>query len=305
MQPRIIYFLGTSFSGSTFLSAALSLHLQMENAGQLHRMIAHWQNPDPRICSCGKTLSNCSFWTSVWQNWEAKVGRDALPEYKNLILHYERLHSAPRMFYKAIRSSESFDIYSQRTRAMIGAIAFVSGRDTIVDASKYPGRGLALSKVEGLDVYYIHLVRNGMAYMSSVLKRRKNSRYANRGTFGLVLQSSLEWVLINLASEFVLKTSGRPGIRLRYEDFLAQPEGTMQVISKMIGLDLNDIGRDIANGKSVSFRHATGNRVRLKGSVSLRADTQWRDRLPSYVPWVFRMTAGWMALRYGYHVSEK
>lgn len=304
MTVSIIYLLGTSFSGSTFLSAVLSAHPNVENAGQLNTMFLHKKVPDRRICSCGTALADCPFWNDVWRRWYILEGGNVEDEYCRLISQYERLRAIPRLLSKTIALQDTaFTTYRKQTLALYRSISEVSGREVVVDASKYPGRGLAVARMEELDVYFVHLVRDGRAYISSVLKHF-GRRYKNR-TFGLVLKACLEWGLVNMASEFVMRGSQRPGIMLRYEDFVAHPEESLQRIGAVLNLDLTQVGEHLAHGGKISFRHTTGNAVRLQGPLPVQMDQGWRSRLPSYALPLFRVTVGWLASRYGYRAANR
>ena len=292
MAVSVIYLLGTSFCGSTFLSAVLSAHPNVENAGQLNTLFLHQKVPDRRICSCGIALVDCPFWNAVWKRWYIVEGNGIEDEYRRLILQYERLRAIPRLLSKTISSQDTeFAAYKKRTLSLYRSISEVSGRDFVVDASKYPGRGLAVARMEEIDVYFVHLVRDGMAYVSSVLKHFGH-RYKNE-IFRLTLKACLEWALVNMASEYVVKESHRPAIMLRYEDFVARPEESLQRLGAVLNLDLKHIGEHLVQGGEVSFRHTTGNAVRLQGPLPMRVDQSWRARLPSYAPLLFRISVGW------------
>src|SRR3712207_8630396 len=61
----------------------------------------------------------------------------------------------------------------------------VSGKPVIVDSSKSPARALALGMVPGIDLYVVHLVRDGRGVATSLRKTldrkstRLNSSHAN------------------------------------------------------------------------------------------------------------------------------
>jgi hypothetical protein len=91
-------------------------------------------------------------------------------------------------------------------------------------------------------------------------------------------------------------------MRLRYEDFVADPEGALERIGSLIELDLTDIAETASSGEPMQAGHNVGgNKTKKSGIITLRPDAQeWRtassptEQLPS------RALIGWLMRRYGY-----
>jgi hypothetical protein len=59
--------------------------------------------------------------------------------------------------------------------------------------------------------------------------------------------------------------------------------------------------RSLLLGEPIHVEHPiAGNRMRMNGSVTLKPDWEWLDRLPSRDRVIAWCTAGWLLLWYGY-----
>jgi hypothetical protein len=98
--------------------------------------------------------------------------------------------------------------------------------------------------------------------------------------------AAMQWNIQNAAFGLLART-GVPAMRLRYEDFTAEPEPTLHQIADFAGLPAQDsypfltadgtpARAQLGCGHSVS-----GNPMRFTtGQVPIRADEQWRTRMP-------------------------
>jgi hypothetical protein len=88
---------------------------------------------------------------------------------------------------------------------------------------------------------------------------------------------------------------------LRYEDLMEDPTRALDEVGRLLGVDLRELARRVAEGGEFSTRHKiAGNRLRMEGSVRLRRDTEWRERLSTRDRATVRAVAGSLMRRYGY-----
>jgi hypothetical protein len=308
MKSQIVYIIGNSFSGSTILGALLAAHPSIECAGELANWTEKEKAPEMK-CSCGQIRKECLFWKSVKENWFSLAGLQDWGQYKNIQSEIEHLRTCwPAFFGQKVRMPLGFDVYSGITRALFQAIERVSGRPITIDISKRPGRALALSHIQDLEVSYIHLVRDGRAFLSSNLKRRHRQGRKSRslepgrsGTLDYLVFLSLEWAINNRIAEQVMLQSNRPWLRIRYEDLTSDPVATLGAIGNFLRIDATPLIKQIQARESISFRHiGGGNRARFLGPTELRADESWRQTLPPGSEFILRALAGRMQRRYGY-----
>ena len=71
-------------------------------------------------------------------------------------------------------------------------------------------------------------------------------------------------------------------MRLRYEDFVADPKGALERIGSLIELDLTDVADAACSGKPMQAGHNIGgNRTKKSGIITLRPELaeEWRTAI--------------------------
>jgi hypothetical protein len=334
--------MGSARSGSTVLDVVLGNHPSIESVGEVHKLICTgWvsreslRGIDPRglrvpICTCGKRLDvlyvdtpdeACPFWSSVRREWVERADADSIESYPKLQDEFEPQERSwrrwPRLLHERRRRSTSFRSYAELTRSFLESIRAVSGKPTIVDSSKTPVRAFALGMIPGIDLYVVHLVRDGRGVMASRLGSfREDHRAGVRGDHKdrwmsksavhrrvVYMVLLLRWIVTNLVSGWVCTQLGSTRtIRLRYEDFVADPKGALERIGSLIELDLTEVAEAASSGKPMQAGHNVGgNRTKKSGIITLRPDTQeWRTALSPAEQRLSWMLMGWLMRRYGY-----
>jgi len=341
---RVLEITGLGRSGSTILDIVLGNHPDIESVGEVGNLALNgWisreslRGIDPKkravpICTCGKRLDvlyvetpeeACPFWSSVRREWVGRTDPDSTESYPTLRGNFERTRPALlvqqflRLLYERRRRSESFRSYAGLTRAFFESIRAVSGKPLIVDSATVPAQAFALGMTPGIDLYVVHLVRDGRGVVASHMGSFRKDRPAGvrwdhkgrpmwrpavrRGVLYLV--SVVRWIVRNLATEWVCARLGpEKTMRLRYEDFVADPEGALDRIGSLIGLDLTDLAQDASSGKPMHAGHNVGgNRTKKSGTITLRPDVQeWRTALSPTEQRLSWASMGWLMRRYGY-----
>ena len=335
---KVLKITGLGRSGSTILDVVLGNHPQIESVGEVGNLMRNgWisreslRGIDPKrlrrpICTCGKRLDvlyvdtpdeACPFWSSVRREWVERTDPDSIESYPKLQNDFEPRRRWPRLLYEKRRRSASFRSYAGLTRSFFESIRAVSGKPIIVDSSKSPVRAFALSIVPGIDLYVVHLVRDGRGVIASLRKTLKKDVQAgimwdHKGQpMGktavrrrvLYLASVVRWIVRNLATEWVCTQLGpKRTLRLRYEDFVADPKGALERIGSLLELDLTDVAEAASSGKPMQAGHNVGgNRTKKSGSITLRPDAQeWRAALSPTEQRLSWALIGWLMRRYGY-----
>ena len=329
---------GTARSGSTVLDVVLGNHPQIESVGEVSRLFrTGWvsreslRGIDPKklpvpICTCGKRLDvlyidtpeeACPFWSAVRREWVERAGAESIESYPKLQDRFEPQGRWPHLLYEGRRRSESFRSYAGLTRMFFESVRAVSGKPVTVDCSKISVRAFALAMTPGIDLYVVHLVRDGRGVVASHLGSfRKDRRAGLRGDRkglptwktaarrgGLYLASVARWIVRNLAAEWVCARLGpERTMRLRYEDFVADPEGALGKIGPLLGLDLTELARAASSGEPMDAGHNVGgNRTKKSGAITLRPDArEWRMALSPAERRLSWALMGWLMRRYGY-----
>ena len=341
---KVLKITGLGRSGSTILDIVLGNHPQIESVGEVRNLRANgWisreslRGIDPKtlrvpICTCGKRLDvlyvdsadeACPFWSSVRREWVERTDGESIESYPKLGDPFERTRPAllvqqfRRLLYEKRRPSAAFRSYARLTRAFFESIRAVSGKPVIVDSSKSPVRAFAFGMIPGMDLYVVHLVRDGRGVATS--HRRSFEADLKAGIMRdheghpkwktavrrrvLYLVSVVRWTVQNLASEWVCRQLGpERTMRLRYEDFVADPKGALGRIGSLIELDLTDVAEAASAGKPMQAGHNIGgNRTKKSGVIMLRPDArEWERALSPTEQRLSWMLIGWLMRRYGY-----
>jgi hypothetical protein len=186
---------------------------------------------------------------------------------------------------------------------LVVSVRDASGTKVVADSSKSPMRAYLLTKIEGIEMVLLHLVRDPRGVVWSRLKALGRQRDAQRpnGPVGwLVVRSTLDWILVNLLAAALLRSTGH-GRRLRYEDLAVNPQRTLEAVETLVGLDPSPSGRAIAAGQPVDYGHMVGgNPRRLAGAAPIVIDQEWSTASPVWVQRLVWGIAAPLARHYGY-----
>ena len=313
---RVIYIIGAGRSGSTLLDTVLASHPDVVGVGELanlHR--AGWTSNE--VCACGKLGTECDFWTRVREGWQQRVPEATVEGYVGLQKRIELfsglfsglgLMQLARMLRQRFSPTADFQAYLRQTEALYHSIAEISGKSIIVDSSKHPIRGALLAHLHGIDLRLVHLVRDARAVVWS----RKKSLEADQKSgvqFAIKPRSAWYsvafWAFINVLATIVCLFRRRQSLRMRYEDFVAEPQVQLERLGHVCGLDYSATAQALLTGQPLKVEHPiAGNRMRMKGSVTLKPDWEWRDRLPARDRAACWLCAGWLLLAFGYGRSR-
>lgn len=115
------------------------------------------------------------------------------------------------------------------------SIHAVTGARLVVDTSKWPLDPTLLVPPEGVASFGVHLVRHPSDVAASWARIK---RFPDTGeampTFGS-LHTSASWTARNLAAEWAGKRVDNRMVRVRYEDFVANPRTTVETILSSTG----------------------------------------------------------------------
>jgi len=303
-RVQVLYIAGAGRSGSTVLNAVLGAHPECIEVGELTNLVEHGWIQE-LYCACGQRAPECPFWDAVRQEWRRRLGEEDLVRYRELQGRFERLRRLPLVEIESHLGSRSFHEYAARTEALFTAIRTVSGRSTVVDSSKGPVRALCLSRMPGLDVAMVHLVRDGRGVAYSLLRS-----YGKDVAGGIqrdlpgrsVYRSALFWSVANRLSDVVRWQMGTKRATLaRYEDFVADPGKVLRTVGSLTGTDFEPVIEILERGAAVTPGHTiAGNRLRMAGPIRLRLDEKWKEGLSPKHRRIFSLIAGRALSRYGY-----
>lgn len=285
---QVLYVAGLPHSGSTVLARLLGEAEGLFSAGEVYALGERLSNGD--LCGCGLRLGDCPFWSAVLA--DAVRDGDGLER-----LRTERRWIKARSLPAVALGHERRRLrnYRQALSGLYRAIASVSGARVIVDSSKSPTYLHILRGVPGVDVAWLHLVRDprAVSYSWSVDPHFHRTRGPAFGA---------RWTLWNLELETFAARERSKSLRLRYEDFATRPEEEARRALSLVGA--GDAALPFVGERSVllpAHHMIEGHASRFDtGTIQIQPSTAWRRRLSKRRAVTSLATASPLRFFYGY-----
>lgn len=281
--PKVIYIAGAGHSGTTLLDLALDTSPDTFSVGELKHLDAFLSAADQkRVDDTGAAANESRFWSWFYEHQDRYLPHTRTERVLSLKnrLHILLLGKPTTVPQRYIDNEQLYSDIQAQAAAVTG-----SEPVTIIDSSKVLSRLIELNERTEIKLYVVHVIRDvrGVAY--SYYKR-------GRPTAGRVF----EWLASNLGTARYAKKNLPAGryLRIRYEDFAAKPEATLQQIIIPVGLhlDTTDISKQLNQRTSYRFG---GNGMRTQAISNIKPDTSWQKKLPikykvlgSLVNWMSR-----------------
>jgi hypothetical protein len=289
------------YSGSTLLSMLLATHPDVSSVGELTGPSQVHAVGYP--CSCGKKVVECSFWRSVGEGMRA-AGYPFSPESfgTRAVIMGDRAGKV----YALPTGSALLDGVRDRVLAGVGTrlaqapeaaarcatlarvITEVDGTTTFVDTSKEWAQIAHLARREDIDLWVLHLIRDGRAVTRSIMRHKRRAP----------ADAASAWLHVNRRVERAIRAHVPPErvMTLRYEDLCATPDEALGAVARF--LDLSDEFQRA--GLDPADFHVLGNAMRTRPVDEIVCDDSWRRTLTAEDLEAFERAAGWLNRRYGY-----
>jgi sulfotransferase family protein len=282
-DPVVLYVMGYGRSGSTIIGNILGEIPGFVHLGELRSL---WSLGilGGRVCGCGTPIKDCPFWKEILTT--AFVGPDPMPAPEH-ILEWQReavrLRTTPRLLRLQPgqpKGSGALEHFAGVASRIYRAAATVSESNVIVDTSKHIPDAALLHLLEGVQPYFVHLVRDPRAVTFSWRREMASpgeGRASQMPRHGAVI-SARGWMFSNLGAELVRRRSHPDrSMMIRYEDFASSPRATIDQILALIGHD--PVGTPFVDPTTVELgpnHTAGGNPSRLRtGRTKIRIDEEW------------------------------
>jgi len=306
-RVKVLYVVGLGRSGSTILSNSLGQIGGYFSAGELNFIWRH-NVLENRLCGCGRPFRECPVWTRVMD--EAFGGMDGVDPREMMRLQSSgtRTRHIPLMLTGRGRQrlAERLEKLLINYRRLYEAIGSVTDSRVIVDSSKEPAHGYAMSMVPDVDFYVLHLIRDPRAAAYSWLKKKPQPDTDTREHMARFspTKSSVLWDSWNASAEALWRRTPQKYLRIRYEDFVADPRESLERILGLVGVtaELPLAGeREVRLGVSHTV---SGNPNRFEtGAVELCPDHEWISNMsPRDRTLVTALTLPLLP-RYGYRIT--
>ncbi len=288
MADRVLFIAGMGRSGTTVLEQALGQHRDMVILGETLHLWKRGLMLDER-CGCGEPFSSCTFWQEIGERafggW-ANVDPERVLALRDQVDHVRDL---PRTARKRLRGRtgalvREYAGYFQRIHLTAAAM---TGAATVVDSSKQISLAFCLSHLPGYDLRVLHCVRDARAVAHSwsrAIRRPESQKPDDRMPTFHPSKIAVQWDLHNAVVP-LLRRRGVPWQLSRYEDFAADPAGSLRRVVEFAGLDPDRFRAGTIGEGWLDLRPShtvSGNPVRFdSGRVEVRLDDRWRVEMSS------------------------
>ncbi len=293
----LVCIIGLGHSGSTLMDMVLGSHEQVLSLGEI-KFFNTWLTTNP-TCTCGQPFRQCEFWSivldrllalklidpslsndfstdiwwlsnrSIWNQTRHLVSVAGLEWFPSAISRLAMRYIAPEIDQRVKNTLQLYEI-----------LRSVSGRQLLVDSSKFARRTKALFAYKPDSTRVVHLTRDGRAWVASQLHR----------TRWTVAEGAHRWVEDTRRTRQILKTMPADSCRhIRYEEISRQPEIAFKSICEFLELDFRP---DMLDFRMVAHHNVGGNPMRLRADRSIVEDTKWRQELSSDQVQEFDRVAG-------------
>jgi len=264
-------------NGSTIIGNILNEIPGVFHVGELHFL---WKNAAGKgansLCGCGKVLTQCPVWSKILPlgmptGVTAQAYADAVIGRQRACV---RTRHTWRVLGRGLHCHEIREHAALMTRTY-HAIAERMGARVIVDTTKIPGEAALLPYLDGVTPYYVHLVRDPRAVAQSW---RQPKQYVYTMSSAM---STAYWHGFNLAAHAITDRYPERSMLLRYEDFIADPAGTIDALLRLCGADP---ATNPMRGRMIDLHPnhtVTGNpdRFRTGATIIRETDESWKTGL--------------------------
>jgi hypothetical protein len=309
-RVQVLYIAGSVRSGSTVLDKVLGELEGFFAAGEIayvweRGLLENW------LCGCGARFRDCPVWTAVLR---AAFGEPLGVEPREMMAlqrRATRIRRVPNVLRASRRGApESLGLGSLPANLgrLYRAIRDTTGSRVIVDSSKVPAYGYVLGSLPGIDLRVVHLVRDSRAVAYSWMRQKAQpDRGGNQDMHRAgPLAGGVLWSIWNATAEALWTSVPERYLRLRYEDFVREPEVAVRRILRWMGEGPSDLPFLDGHTATLGTSHTVaGNPNRLDtGSVPIRPDAEWSSRMARRDRTLVTGLTWPLLRRYGYPVWD-
>jgi len=297
----VLYVLGNQRGGTTIAGRLIGELAGFSFVGELRKL---WEIalPEGRRCGCGRDYFRCEVWSQVMpvlvasgasaaQGWQRQVA----PVTHSWWHAWRLSRQAPHRRPPAVRS------YTAALCSTYEALAAATGSRVVVDGSKLPADAFVASLCDGLEVYFLEIVRDPRGVLGSQLRRLDSER---RRAFHPRhdLYSAAAWTSRHLACSWLRRRLGAHRfLTVSYERLVAEPKACLSEISALVGESVAP--PDPRHDGTVSLRTAhtpIGSGRFAATTVKLKRDDRWVTDVSRNDILLTTTLTGWLAGRFGY-----
>jgi len=279
---RVLFLGGLGRSGTTLLERLID---QRPTVVALGEVVHLWQRSlkDNELCGCGQRFRDCPFWSEVgalaFDGWD-NVDADRVLTLRDRVDRSRRVPKLETGLASAAWKRELRE-YVDFYQRLYAAAARVSGSDVVLDSSKQASLPYCLATSDTVDLRVVHCVRDSRAVAYSwgqeVLRPESSSDEGSRMHRFSPGVAGFYWMLHNAEIDLYGLRHGST-LRLRYEDWVEDPRGSLDEVARFAGLGPEEAGLGSGSDFDLAVSHTcSGNPMRFRqGPIQLRSDDRWR-----------------------------
>lgn len=279
--PKVLYIIGWGRSGTTLIDNLLGQLPGVFATGELRSIWSEGLIED-QLCGCREKVRDCAVWHEVL---ECVAHSQYWPGSPQRVVEWQRRFFRTRHTLRVLReqskgaSREEVGSYFALTCALYRCIGEATGSRAIVNSSKVPSEAAAHARMEELDVYFLHMVRDPRA--SAYSWRRHKRRLDRSSDVELprysVAKNATDWLTFNVAAERIKRiVPPNRWHQLRYEDFVREPREQFGRIMRFVGIDDDDPFVSDSIALLTTTHTVSGNPNRFRsGETLIVPDDEW------------------------------
>jgi len=238
-------------SGSTLLDMLIATNDKVFSLGEFQRYNREWEKTDS-VCSCGEALTTCPFWGRFGAGMENFniINRVNIRDYSKVIL----------FLLNPFRRKLHFSRLSENDRMLstLWPELKAKGYEYLLDSSKDVGRLIELNQNAHVELYNIHIVRDGRSVARSFHEKGQG---AGKNYF----LSLFKWIVANALIQAYIRKSHLKTLHISYETLCQHPEEAFKRIKAFTGIKIpHDYVAKIRTAKD--YHNIGGNRIRRKAN---------------------------------------
>ncbi len=305
---KVLFITGFGRSGTTILDNIVGAMEGFFSIGEAQYV---WDRSGQNnlLCGCGEAVQSCPVWKEVLPRTLAGLTVEDLARLTTLREGLGPTKALRLDGRTPDRTPPELTEYIDRTRRFLETTAEVTGARVLVDSSKSPSQGYVLARIPGVELTTVHLVRDPRAVAYAWQKVKVYNPDGGDDPMMMTRhpprRSALLWNKWNLAAELMGRRRHRY-LRLRYEDFTADPQGTVRQILALMGESDTPIPFEDSHTVRLGTNHSlAGNPSRFRtGAVAIRPDDTWRQALAGRSKVLVTALTWPLLLRYGYPLGS-
>lgn len=278
---KVLFIAGWGRSGSTILDNVLNQVNRVFSTGELRYF---WDRGliENRLCGCGAAFRGCPIWKRITEEAFGSMSKINPEKFVRMRDKVRTRHLLLLLLpFGKHMLTRRINAYLKELGRLYEAIYTITGCNLIVDSSKFPSHGFALSMMPNIDLHVVHIVRDPRAVAHSWSRFKFYKGKDELRTRHSMLSSCLYWLFWNLMIEFLWARKLDRYFFLKYETFVLEPVKYIKEILAFSGECFDGLTAKDERHIKLNVTHTvSGNPSRfLQGIIEIKEDQEWRNKM--------------------------